>query len=198
MINDDRLKHILKSNNLEIYIPELLEGIQDMNWPNAEQVVEILKPLSKQSIPHVKAVLKTNDTIWIYWVLTQLVCTWPKGIVKELESELINLSNKLDNEDELDLAALRILVGMDLYNKAELLKLFESKLKSITKELEAFSEEQISEFYEIEVKRIEIILSKPSGIMEFIRENSIVLEIKNNYERNRNYLNGLMEIKELF
>jgi hypothetical protein len=198
MINDDRLEQILLSNNHEVYISELLEGIQDMNWPNAERIVEILKPISKQSLPYVKLVLNSDDTVWKYWVLNQLVCNWPKDLVMEIESDLIDMSIKFDVEEELDLTALRILLEIGLYNREELRILLESKLKFISKELEIFSKEQVAEFKMIEISRIDIIFSKPALIMDFLRDNSAILNIKHIYDKYMSYLRELLEIKQLF
>ncbi|MBY0216300.1 DUF5071 domain-containing protein [Paenibacillus illinoisensis] len=64
MINDARLNFILSSKEYLPYLPELLEGIQDINWPNAYRIVEFLNKHDVEVAPHVKTILLTEDTVW--------------------------------------------------------------------------------------------------------------------------------------
>lgn len=71
---------------IKIIIPGLLEWLQDMNWPGATTVVEILSEIDKDILIHyLEAVLieakTTNDTLWITWIKEELI--EKMGIVME-------------------------------------------------------------------------------------------------------------------
>ena len=54
----------LDRNVLEPLLPDLLEYTQDMNWPVASGVVEILLTFPKEIVSHVQAILSSNDDNW--------------------------------------------------------------------------------------------------------------------------------------
>lgn len=85
-------------------IPELLVWLQDMNWPGAEIIAELLLSADNGVIKHVKEILLTDDDIWKYWVLERLVAKWNKEWIKQLEPELLNLTQKNDDEGVNELA----------------------------------------------------------------------------------------------
>ncbi|WP_253896093.1 DUF5071 domain-containing protein [Solibacillus sp. R5-41] len=58
-------------------LPQLLEWIQDMNWPVAEPVLEVLLQYPTKLIPHVEEVLLGNDDMWIYWCLVKVFPALP-------------------------------------------------------------------------------------------------------------------------
>lgn len=76
----DRLK-TLKPEELQKIIPELLEWIQDINWPIAPKIIKILIPLDSLLLPEIKRILLSGDYEWIE------VCLW--GIVGKLKTETI-------------------------------------------------------------------------------------------------------------
>ncbi len=66
---------------------ELLEWIQDMNWPVAKELWEILPRFHKGLIPHIKAVLNSDDDIWKCYTLS-LVRNFPIDTIQELSIEI--------------------------------------------------------------------------------------------------------------
>lgn len=55
-------------------LPGLLEWIQDMNWPVARGVLELLLTFPKEIVPHVQDVLtSSDDDSWKYFILIHLV-----------------------------------------------------------------------------------------------------------------------------
>jgi hypothetical protein len=58
---------------VEPILPELLEWIQDCNWPVAQVLAPFLGTIGTPLIPHIRKILKTDDDIWKYWTLTYLV-----------------------------------------------------------------------------------------------------------------------------
>ncbi|HKG48077.1 MAG TPA: DUF5071 domain-containing protein [Pyrinomonadaceae bacterium] len=58
---------------VEPILPELLEWIQDSNWPVARVLAPFLGSIGTPLIPHIRKILATDDTVWKYWTLTYLV-----------------------------------------------------------------------------------------------------------------------------
>lgn len=50
-------------------IPELLEWLQDLNWPVSKSVAETLIPFSENIALEILQILKGEDEIWKYWIL---------------------------------------------------------------------------------------------------------------------------------
>ncbi|WP_372633725.1 DUF5071 domain-containing protein [Cohnella sp.] len=48
MIKDERIDEIVNSGGVTAHIPELLEGIQDMNWPTAERIAVLLRSMPRE------------------------------------------------------------------------------------------------------------------------------------------------------
>lgn len=50
-------------------IPQLLEWIQDMNWPVAGPVSNYLESISGNLTPYIVEIFRSNDPTWKYWCL---------------------------------------------------------------------------------------------------------------------------------
>ncbi|WP_237690761.1 DUF5071 domain-containing protein [Paenibacillus caui] len=83
-------------------IPQLLEWLQDINWPIAEEIAKLLLEVPKETIPHIKDVLKTNDNIWKEWCLRYLVSKFPQHLIIEFEPELIRIAYNPTKGEELE------------------------------------------------------------------------------------------------
>lgn len=68
---------VVTSQQIVPLLPELLKWIQDMNWPVAEPVLEILMQYPTEITPLVEEVLLGNDEMWIYWCLERIVPRLP-------------------------------------------------------------------------------------------------------------------------
>lgn len=64
----EQLKHY-SSLSLKPIIPDLLEWLQDLNWPVAEPVADYLKSIHEEITEEILAVLSTDDNIWKYWII---------------------------------------------------------------------------------------------------------------------------------
>ncbi|MFJ5468749.1 DUF5071 domain-containing protein [Pectobacterium carotovorum] len=69
-------------------LPALLSWLQDYNWPVAQELVPFLVSIGAHLKEPVAAVLKTDDVIWKYWVLSLLVNTPDLKLATALEDEL--------------------------------------------------------------------------------------------------------------
>ena len=97
----ERVNNIMRMRNEDVIplLPGLLEWIQDMNWPIAHEVVEILVAFPKEIVPHLKKVFSTNDATWKYWCLECIIKDLPLYEKNLLRNDLIKLS-KTPTEDE--------------------------------------------------------------------------------------------------
>lgn len=87
-------------------LPELMTWMQDMNWPVAQPVVELLLNYPNEMTPLVDEVLKGEDDMWIYWCLQELVPKLPfysKLVLAEAVEQIASGQRGFD-EDVIELA----------------------------------------------------------------------------------------------
>jgi len=109
----NQLKNLHREEILP-FLPGLMEWIQDMNWPIAHEVSDLLLKYPSEIVPHIKEVLATNDHVWKYWCLEILVKRLPEGFRKQFESELMRIVERPsegEKLEELDVTAMEILRG---------------------------------------------------------------------------------------
>jgi hypothetical protein len=85
-------------------VPELLAWIQDGNWPVAQIIAPFLATIGAPLIPHIRAILATDDNMWKYWVLSHVVQHSPE-IAAALREDLVRLANsptRAETAEELD------------------------------------------------------------------------------------------------
>lgn len=112
--DDDRVEMIKKMDRDEIVLllPGLLEWIQDMNWPVAPSVLELLLTFPEEVVPHVQDVLSSKDDNWKWFVLHFLVIELPVESRVEFKEYLTRVAETpTQNEiaEELDEIAKEIL-----------------------------------------------------------------------------------------
>lgn len=114
----DSVAHLktLSSNELIPLLPDLIEWLQDINWPVASELSKLLMPMEGELIPHIKEIVNSNDSLWKYCILSNLVRNFTTMNKVRLKDELMRLSNNPSNEDieeEIDNLAKEILNSMD-------------------------------------------------------------------------------------
>ncbi len=93
-------------------LPELLTWLQDINWPVAPRVVDRIRSMGGDLVPPVREILCSDDGIWKYWVLTQLLPVVDAAVVGELRADVVRLATTPtphDRADEVDIAARELL-----------------------------------------------------------------------------------------
>lgn len=83
----------LTDNEIQPIIFDLLEWLQDYNWPIAKDILPIVVLHQNIAMPHILAILQDNDTMWKFWVIELVIpyLIYPnKQLVK---SELERLSS---------------------------------------------------------------------------------------------------------
>ncbi len=96
------------------YLPELLEWLQDMNWPVARKVLSRIQSMDADLIEPVRNILTGTDSIWKYWILVSLLPETHKSVVKALAPELQNLAanaTKDEIAEEVDIEARNLLAN---------------------------------------------------------------------------------------
>ena len=58
---------------VEPVIGELLEWLQDYNWPIAKSLAPFLSSIGEPLVPYLRTILDTTDHDWKYWILELLV-----------------------------------------------------------------------------------------------------------------------------
>jgi hypothetical protein len=101
----------LSFDELKPIIPELLEWMQDMNWPIGRPIADILKPFADRMIPELIAILRTNDSMWELWILINLARdTTNTALLNEIK-RIAKFPTRIEIEDEVNLEAIDILNG---------------------------------------------------------------------------------------
>lgn len=54
-------------------LPELLEWLQDCNWPVSRVLAPFLASIGSPLIPHIQRILDTDDEIWKYWMISVIM-----------------------------------------------------------------------------------------------------------------------------
>lgn len=104
----EKLKQ-LSFNQIQPIVPDLLEWLQDCNWPVARSVLEILRPLVDQITPEILEVLNGNDGVWKYWILQNLILKTTNPILLKEINRIASFPTSEEKEQELDLIAVDIL-----------------------------------------------------------------------------------------
>lgn len=63
----------LSFEQIKPILPQLLEWLQDMNWPIGRSIADVLKPFANRITSEIIKVLRSNDSMWELWVLINLV-----------------------------------------------------------------------------------------------------------------------------
>ena len=73
---------------VEPVLGEMVEWLQDMNWPVAKILVPFLKTISEPLVPHIWHVLRTDDSEWKRNVIEELIPELPPEVAEQFRSEI--------------------------------------------------------------------------------------------------------------
>jgi hypothetical protein len=79
-------------------LPQLLEWIQDYNWPVAHVLFPFLASIGEPLAPYVRDVLATNDTIWKAWIMGIVAASPP--LAASLQAELQRLAAMIPQDED--------------------------------------------------------------------------------------------------
>lgn len=101
----------LSFEQIEPIVPELLEWLQDLNWPIGKPIAEVLEPFADKIAPEIIKIFRTNDGLWKQYVLVTLtINATDPALLSEVE-RIAKFPTKNEVEDETNLAAISILNG---------------------------------------------------------------------------------------
>ena len=128
---------------VKLIIPELLEWIRDMNWPGAQEIVDLLITIDDEIIPYAKKVLKSGDGIWIIWLLSEVVSRWSKDLRNLIKDDLFDLSITLDNNliiEGVDIQSMKLLYESKFIDRDKVLSIIKRKMELYQELLENLDE----------------------------------------------------------
>ncbi len=99
-------------------LQDLLVFTQDMNWPVAPSVLEILLTFPEEIVPHVQTVLSSEDDNWKWFLLHFLVIKLPIASKVQFKDYLLKVAENptnMERAEELDEIAKEILATLSLY-----------------------------------------------------------------------------------
>lgn len=93
-------------------LPELLEWLQDLNWPVAQEVAELLADAGPEISPHLCDVLRHDDNCWKHSIMQTLAKDINLDAWHIIESDVLRIANDPSNGEkleEVDLVAREVL-----------------------------------------------------------------------------------------
>ena len=86
-------------------LPDLLEWLQDGNWPVAHVIGPFLASIGAPLTEDVRRILQSQDHLWKYWILLRIVAHSPE-LATNLYPELVKIAEgDAVDEDEKELKA---------------------------------------------------------------------------------------------
>lgn len=90
---------------IEPIIPNLLEWLQDMNWPISKSIADFLIPFSEKISPEILKILQGKDEMWKYWILLTFgKITKDKLVLQEITRIVQNPTKDEIDNDVLEIA----------------------------------------------------------------------------------------------
>lgn len=111
--NIDKL-YSLSDEEIQPIIYDLLEWLEDGNWPIAIKVLDVLLKRENLVFPYVAGILNGDNIMWKYWLINWLIPNFTLEHKEELRPFLASLTN-IESDDE-DLIFLKE-SAMECYNK---------------------------------------------------------------------------------
>ena len=81
-------------------LSDILEWVQDANWPIAAETAALLSNAGLEILPHVKAILRSDDGIWKYWTIDLVVRNSSSDVLLELRNDLVRLTESPTQDDQ--------------------------------------------------------------------------------------------------
>ncbi len=83
-------------------LPELLEWIQDINWPVAQEIAPLLSRAGPEIAPHISAILKSDDDVWKYWTIGHVIENLDREVGLLLRADLERIANSPTSGEKLE------------------------------------------------------------------------------------------------
>jgi hypothetical protein len=92
-------------------LPELLEWLQDYNWPVAQILAPFLASIGDPLVPHLRRIVEGDDGVWKYWIITCIMAE-SEAVAVTFRSYLERLAKSptaTEAREELDQVAQEVL-----------------------------------------------------------------------------------------
>ncbi len=90
----------LTDEDIKPIIYDLLEWIQDYNWPVAQELIPVLIKRENLVFPYIKDILNGSDPMWKYWIMELLIPHFSDEHKIALKNEIKKLiENQQTDED---------------------------------------------------------------------------------------------------
>lgn len=91
-------------DRIRTIVPQLLEWLQDGNWPIANRIASYFQPRINKIEDEILAILNTNDEIWKYYILLLILHAnqQPGRKIMEEVSRIAISPKPSETEEELD------------------------------------------------------------------------------------------------
>ncbi|MBC7756395.1 MAG: DUF5071 domain-containing protein [Bdellovibrio sp.] len=96
---------------VEPVLDDILKWMRDINWPVARFFEPFLVSIGAPLTPHIQAILKTDDDVWKYWIVQNVIGKSP-ALTQIFMAELQRIATKPTenkHKEEVDLVAKEIL-----------------------------------------------------------------------------------------
>src|SRR5437879_3503703 len=70
---------------------DLLEWLQDGNWPVSHSIGAFLASVGEPVVPLIQEVFRSADDTWKYWCIDRVVMAFPKYVAEQLRADLQRL-----------------------------------------------------------------------------------------------------------
>ena len=79
---------------------DLLEWVQDYNWPVAQELVPLLKEREDIIFPYMSDILRGDDFMWKYWIMDLLIPEFTFEHKNSLKDDILLLINDPDIDED--------------------------------------------------------------------------------------------------
>ena len=89
---------------VEPVLPELLEWMQDLNWPVAKVLAPFLASIGRPLVPHLEKIFATDDETWKYWIINDIISE-SEELAAALRNELERIAyapTEIELEEEIN------------------------------------------------------------------------------------------------
>lgn len=97
--NIDKLYN-LTDEEMKTIVYDLLEWVQDYNWPVAQELVSVLKEREDIIFPYMSDILRGDDFMWKYWIMDLIIPDFSFEHKNALKDDILMLINDLDIDED--------------------------------------------------------------------------------------------------
>lgn len=76
---------------VEPVLPQLLEWLQDYNWPVARVLAPFIARIGDPVVPYLRPILDGGDLIWKHWIIAVVLADAPLSVVDQFRPDLERL-----------------------------------------------------------------------------------------------------------